>query len=100
MLKRTHFENFLCHINNLHQNIKFTMDEECNGELSFTDTLLNKIIERSLYWYIGSLSTLTNTYTTALTTNEVVRKVLFPPCLIEYIPLSPTKMTKPTKTLE
>ena len=40
ILKRTHLENFFRHINNLHQNIKFTMKEECNGELAFLDTLL------------------------------------------------------------
>ena len=33
---------------------------------------------RSLYWYIGSLYILTNTYTTALTTKQVAKKVLFP----------------------
>ena len=47
IVKRTHFENFFHHINNLHQNIKFTMEEESNGELAF--------MERSLYWYTGSL---------------------------------------------
>ena len=45
-------------------------------------------MEKSLYWYIGSLHILTNTYTTAPTIKQVVRKVLFPPCLIEHIPLS------------
>ena len=35
ILKRAHLENFFCHINNLHQNIKFTMKEESNGELAF-----------------------------------------------------------------
>ena len=39
ILKRTHLENFFHHINNLHQNIKFTMEEESNGELAFLDTL-------------------------------------------------------------
>ena len=39
ILKRTHLENFFYHINNLHQNIKFTMEEESNGELAFLDTL-------------------------------------------------------------
>ena len=37
-------------------------------------------MERSLYWYIGSLHILTNTYTTALTTaltnKQVARKVV------------------------
>ena len=40
--KRTHLENFFHHINNLHQNIKFTMEEESNGELGFLDTLLKQ----------------------------------------------------------
>ena len=34
IVKRTHLENFFHHINNLHQNIKFTMEEESNGELA------------------------------------------------------------------
>ena len=42
ILKRTHFENFFHHINNLHQNIKFTMEKESNGELAFLDTLLKR----------------------------------------------------------
>ena len=42
ILKRTHLENFFHHINNLHQNIKFTMEEESNGELAFLDTLLKR----------------------------------------------------------
>ena len=42
ILKRTHFENFFHHISNLHQNIKFTMAKESNGELVFLDTLLKR----------------------------------------------------------
>ena len=42
ILKRTHFENFFLHTNNLHPNIKFTMEEESNGELTFLDTLLKR----------------------------------------------------------
>ena len=42
ILKRTHLENFFHHINNLHQKIKFTMEEESNGELAFLDTLLKR----------------------------------------------------------
>ena len=38
IVKRTQLENFFHHINNLHQNIKFTMEEESNGELAFLDT--------------------------------------------------------------
>ena len=40
--KRTHLENFFHHINNLHQNIKFTVEEESNGERAFFDTLLKR----------------------------------------------------------
>ena len=42
ILKCMHLENFFQHINNLHQNIKFTMEEESNGELAFLDTLLKR----------------------------------------------------------
>ena len=37
-----HLENFFHYINNLHQNIKFTMEEESNGQLAFLDTLLKR----------------------------------------------------------
>ena len=40
ILKRAHLENFFDHINNLLQNIKFTMEEKSNNELAFLDTLL------------------------------------------------------------
>ena len=100
ILKRTYLENFFHHINNLYQNIKFIMEEEGNGELAFLDTLLKRNNGETLYWYIGSLRILTNTYTTSLTTKQVARKVLFPPCLIEHIPLSQIKMTYTKKTLE
>ena len=42
ILKRTHLEKFFYHINNLHQNIKLTMEKESNGELAFLDTLLKR----------------------------------------------------------
>ena len=42
ILKSTHLENFFQHINNLHQNIKFTMEEESNGELALLYTLLKQ----------------------------------------------------------
>ena len=42
ILKRTHLENVFHHIKNLHQNIKFTVEEESNGELAFLDTLLKR----------------------------------------------------------
>ena len=40
ILKNTHLENIFHDINNLHQNVKFTIEEESNGELEFLDTLL------------------------------------------------------------
>ena len=40
IVKHMHLTNFFHHINNLHQNINFTMYEESNGELAFFDTLL------------------------------------------------------------
>ena len=39
-LKHTHLKIFFHHSNNLHQNIKFTIWNESNGELAFLDTLL------------------------------------------------------------
>ena len=40
IVKSTHLENFFHHMNNLHQNIKFTLEKEINGEIAFLDTLL------------------------------------------------------------
>ena len=42
VLKRTHLEKFFHLIDNLHQNVNFTMEEESNGELAFVDTLLKR----------------------------------------------------------
>ena len=53
-----------------------------------------------MYWYTGSLRILTNTCATALTTKQVARKMLFPPCLIEHVPLSQIKTTYTKKTLD
>ena len=36
---------------------------------------------------------MTNTYTTVITTTQVAKKVLFPACFIEHIPLSQINMT-------
>ena len=46
ILKCTHLENLFHHINNLHQNIKFSMVQESNWELAFFDTLLKRINEK------------------------------------------------------
>ena len=50
IIKHTYLENFFHHINILHQNIKFSMEEETNGELAFLDTLLK--------WNNGEISVL------------------------------------------
>ena len=42
ILKHTHLENVYHDINNLHQNIKFTIQEESNGELAFLETRLKR----------------------------------------------------------
>ena len=42
ILKRTQLEKLYHHISNLHQNIKFTMEKQSNGELAFLDTLLKR----------------------------------------------------------
>ena len=46
--KRAHLENFFHHINNFHQNIRFTMEVESNGELAFFDTLLRRSNQRKI----------------------------------------------------
>ena len=40
-LKRTHLQDFSHHNSNLHQNIKFTLEEEYIGELALLDNFLN-----------------------------------------------------------
>ena len=42
ILKRIHLENFFHHINNLHQNIKSTVEEKSNGWLAFLDPLVKR----------------------------------------------------------
>ena len=76
------------------------MEEESNGELAFLDTLLKQNNGEISVLVYRSLHILTNTYTTALATKQIERKVLFPPCLIEHIPLSQKKVTYTRKTLE
>ena len=90
ILKRTQLENFFHHVSNLHQNIKYTMEEESNRELAFLDTLLKwNNVEISVLVYRKPAHT--NTYTAALTSKQVAKKVLPPPCLIEHILLSQIK---------
>ena len=66
ILKRARLENFFHYIKSLYQNIKFTMEEESNGELAFLDTLskhdngkisvlIFNIKEAYAYWPITTL---------------------------------------------
>ena len=69
---------------------KFTTEEE-TGELVFHDSLLK---QNNLKMFVLVYRKPAHTdHTTALTTKQVSRKVLFPPCLIEYTLLSSMKMT-------
>ena len=81
IFKCIHLEKVFHHFSTLLHNIRFTI---ISGHLFETGFL---------YWYIGSLRILTNTYTTALDNKQVGRTVLFAPCITEHIPLSPIKMT-------
>ena len=56
-----HLENFFHHINNLHQNIKLTIEEETNGELAFLDTLMKRNI-RKISVVVCRKPTYTNQY--------------------------------------
>ena len=44
ILKGTHLENFFHHIDNLYQNIKYTMKKVIYGQLAFLETLLKRSI--------------------------------------------------------
>ena len=100
ILKRMHLEIFFHHINNLHQNIKFTMEEESNGELAFLDTLLKQNNgEISVLVYRKPIHTDQYLHYSSHT-KQVTRKVLFPPHLIKHILLSQIKITYTKKTLE
>ena len=66
----------------------------------FLDTLLKGNNGETSVLVYRSLHILTNTYTTALTTKQVARKVLLPPYLIEHIALSQIKMTYTKKMPE
>ena len=72
----TYMENFFHHIISLHQNFEFIIEEESKGRLAFLDTLLkrNNGYGIGMHWYVGTLRTLYNTYTTAFTTKNATRK--------------------------
>ena len=69
------------------------MEEKSNGELGFLDTLLKRNNGQISILVYRKPTHTGNRYTLALTTKQVARKVLFPPCLIEHIPLSQIKIT-------
>ena len=80
IIKRT---TFFQHINDLHQKIKFTMEEESNGELAFLDTLLKRN-NGKISVLVYRKPTHTDQYLHYSSHQQIsARKVLFPPCLIE-----------------
>ena len=90
ILKCTQLENFFHCVNNLHQNIKCTMEEESNGELAFLDTLL-----KGKYGKISVLVGIYETYTYwPIPTKQLSpANTLHWTCLIEHVPLSQIKAT-------
>ena len=86
ILKRSHLENVFHRINNLHQNIKFTMDEESNGELAFLDTLLKQNNEE-ITALVYRKPTYTDQYLHYSSYHQTSwKESVFPPCFIEHIP--------------
>ena len=100
ILKRTHLENVFHHMNDLYENIIFTVEEKSNGELAFLDTFLKRnngeisiLVYRKL--------THTDQYLHYSSHHQTsCKKSVFPPCLIEHIPLSQIRMTYTKKSLE
>ena len=45
-LRLKHWENLFHYVNNLHQNIKFVIEEESNGKLAFLDTSVKRNNEK------------------------------------------------------
>ena len=68
------------------------MEEGSNGERAFNATILKRN-NGKIFVLVYRLRILTNTYPASLTSKQVVRKVLFLPCLIGHTPLSPIKTT-------
>ena len=86
ILKRTHLEYIFHHINKLYQNIKFTMDEESNGELAFLDTLLKQNNEE-ITALVYRKPTYTDQYLHYSSYHQTSwKESVFPPCFIEHIP--------------
>ena len=89
ILNRTHLENFFHHIVNLHQNIKFTIEDESNGELVFFSHFI-----KTKYWRISVLvyRKPTNTDLYYSSHHQPGCKESVFPCSIGRIPLLPMKM--------
>ena len=74
-----------------------TTEEESNGELTLFATLLKRII-RKISVLVCKKPADTDQYLHCSSHyQQVARKVLLLPCLIEHIPLSPIKITKPMR---
>ena len=74
-----------------------TTVEESNGELTLFAILLKRII-RKISVLVCKKPADTDQYLHCSSHyQQVARKVLFLPCLIEHIPLSPIKITKPMR---
>ena len=100
IVKRTHLENFFHHISNLHQNIKFTMEEESNGELPFLEILLKRN-NGEISVLVYSKPTHTDQYLHYSSHHQTSCKESVASSLFNrHIPLSQIKMTYTKKTLE
>ena len=100
ILTRAHLESFFPHINNLHQNIKFTMEKEINAEPAFLDTLLKRN-NGEISVLVYRRPTHTDQYLHYSSHHQTsCKESVVPLCLIQHIPLSQTKMTYTKKMLE
>ena len=100
ILKRTHLENFFHHINNLHQNIKFAMEEKSNGELAFLDTL-SKRNNGEISELVYTKPTHTDQYLHDSSHHQTSCKdSVVSSLFIGHISLSQIKMAHTKKTLE
>ena len=81
ILKRKHLEKFFHHINNLHQNIKFTI--ESKRELTFVDTVLRLNNEKIAVLAYGKPMH-TDQYLHYSSPHQANCNDFFPPCLLAY----------------
>ena len=92
--KLRYLENILNRNRNLHQNIKFAMEEESNEKLKSVYTLMkrnNRDISVLLKRILGILS---DTHIAAITSKQALWKAWFPPCSIEGIITDKNYLTK------